>query len=55
MMRPALARVGLAKQVSLLAEGGPLEAQADPQRLHLALTNSSRTPSSSRRQEAVFA
>jgi len=28
-----------AKQVSLLAEGGPLEAQADPQRLHLALTN----------------
>jgi heavy metal sensor kinase len=28
-----------AKQVSLLAEGDPLEAQADPQRLHLALTN----------------
>jgi two-component system sensor histidine kinase BaeS len=28
-----------AKQVSLLAEGDPVEAQADLQRLHLALTN----------------
>ncbi|MDP9222806.1 MAG: ATP-binding protein [Actinomycetota bacterium] len=28
-----------AKDVSLLAEGAPIEAQADPQRLHLAVTN----------------
>ena len=28
-----------AKGVSLVAEGDPLEAQADPQRLHLAITN----------------
>jgi heavy metal sensor kinase len=31
--------VAAAKKVSLLAEGGSLEAQADPQRLALALTN----------------
>jgi heavy metal sensor kinase len=34
-----LQMLAAAKGVSLLALGGPLEARADPQRLHLALTN----------------
>jgi two-component system, OmpR family, sensor kinase len=34
-----LRMLAAAKQVALLVEGDPLEAQADPQRLHLALTN----------------